>query len=64
MDCIHLLRSADGRNSIQRARYEAGEFRYKYGYDIPVAYLAKRMADLAQVYTQHAWMRPLGVGML
>ena len=34
------------------------------GYEIPVHHLAKRVADVAQVYTQHAFMRALGVGML
>lgn len=52
---------ADARVLAQRARYEAAEFKYKYGYEVPVSYIAKRMADLAQLYTQHPFIRPLGV---
>ena len=37
---------------MQRARADAAEFRFKYGYEIPVDYLARMMADQAQVYTQ------------
>jgi hypothetical protein len=41
---------------------EAANFKYKNGYNVPVAYLAKRVANVAQVYTQHAFMRAFGIG--
>lgn len=37
---------------MQNARQQANEFRFKFGYEIPVDYLAKVLADKAQVYTQ------------
>lgn len=54
---------ADARNLANRAKQEAAEFRYKNGYSIPVSVLAKRIANLSQVYTQRAYMRPLGVSL-
>lgn len=51
----------DCKNFVTRARYEAGEWTFDHGYTCPVSVLAKRMADLAQVNTQTASMRPLAV---
>lgn len=54
---------ADARSLALRARAEAAEFRYKYGYEMPVQSMAKRMANISQLYTQRAYMRPLGVAL-
>lgn len=58
--CLTGLK-ADGRAVLQEAREIAARFHMDFGYDIPVDYLAKRIADKAQVKTQYANMRPLGV---
>lgn len=49
---MHLYDIGDGKMLVDLARYEASEFRSKYGYEIPIAYLALRLADRNQVYTQ------------
>lgn len=52
---------ADARTVVQEARETAANFLFTNGYEIPVDYLAKSLADKAQVKTQNASMRPLGV---
>jgi 20S proteasome subunit alpha 1 len=37
---------------VQQARQRAAEWRFTYGYEIPVDVLAQELADKAQVYTQ------------
>ncbi|KAI0006538.1 N-terminal nucleophile aminohydrolase [Xylariaceae sp. FL0662B] len=59
--CVMTGSIADARAFAQRAQGEAAEFRYKYGYEMPCDVLAKRLANISQVYTQRAHMRPYGV---
>jgi len=59
--CVSTGLIADAKYQVNRARNMAGEFKYQNGYDIPVAHLAQKVANVAQVYTQHAYMRPLGI---
>ena len=55
---IHMfLFVGDCKALVTQARAEAAEYRYNYGYAMPCRVLAMRMADLAQVYTQHAGRR-------
>ncbi|PSR96953.1 Proteasome subunit alpha type-6 like [Actinidia chinensis var. chinensis] len=53
--------TADARTLVQQARNESAEFRFRYGHEMPVDVLARWIADKSQVYTQHAYMRPLGI---
>jgi len=62
--CIVTGLAPDARAQVQRTRYEAHEFRFEYGYDMPVGVLAQRMADIVQVNTQHASSRLLACSLI
>lgn len=49
---------------MERVRYEANEFNFTNGYAMPAHVLARRIADLCQVYTQEASSRAMACVML
>lgn len=59
--CVVTGRAPDGKSLVNRARQEAADYKADYGLQMPIRSLAKRMGDLAQVNTQEAGMRPMGV---
>ncbi|KAJ2899626.1 nucleophile aminohydrolase [Zalerion maritima] len=59
--CVMTGSIADARAFAQRAQGEAAEFCYKFGYEMPCDTVAKRLANISQVYTQRASLRPYGL---
>merc|ERR1719271_1192336 len=62
--CVTTGMSADARALIYRSREIASKYADKNGYEIPVHYLALKVANIGQLYTQHAYMRPYAVNMM
>lgn len=58
--CVMTGSIADARAFAQRAQGEAAEYRYKYGYEMPCDVLAKRLANISQVYTQRVSSGEIG----
>lgn len=59
--CLMTGMTADARALVYKAREIASKFKDKNAYEMPVHYLALKLANIGQVYTQHAYMRPYGV---
>lgn len=59
--CVMTGMSGDARALVFKAREIASKFKDQNGYEIPVQFLSMKVANIGQVYTQHAYMRPYGV---
>ena len=57
-------RIPDARALIYKCRSIAAEFKFDNGYDIPVRYLANKVANYNQIFTQHAYKRVYGCSIL
>jgi len=56
--------SSDARVLIEQARVYCQSNKLLYDEPTDIEVLSKRLGDLAQVYTQHAGVRPFGVSMI
>lgn len=58
--CLAIGSIPDSKAVVQQARQMAAKFKNSNGYDIPVHFLASKVGKKAQIFTQHAGVRPLG----
>ncbi len=56
--------TADARVLVNQARVQAQIHQITYSESITVENLTRRIADVKQIYTQHAGVRPFGVSLL
>ncbi|PAV72446.1 hypothetical protein WR25_02633 [Diploscapter pachys] len=54
----------DCQFQVRRAQYEAANWKYKNGYDMPVDQLARKIADINQFSTQYAGHRSCGCALV
>lgn len=60
LGCAAIGRQADCKSHVDRARQEACLFRHRFGYPMAADMICHRLADINQVHTQNADVRPLG----
>ena len=58
--CVITGLQSDCITQVDRAREKAVNFKEKFGYEIPISVLARKVADKCQLYTQRAEMRIMG----
>ncbi|WP_440060197.1 archaeal proteasome endopeptidase complex subunit alpha [Thermogladius sp. 4427co] len=56
--------ASDGRVLIDYARQVSLIHRFYYDEPVPIEYVAKKVSDVKQAYTQHAGVRPFGVAVI
>ena len=57
----NIIILADCKNIVTRLQMEAAHFKTELGHDVPIDYLASRLADYNQTTTQKAMQRVFGV---
>jgi 20S proteasome subunit alpha 1 len=62
--CVTTGLLPDSKALVNKARQMAAEFEFDNGYPIPAHYLAKKIADDNQIYTQAAYKRASAVVMI
>lgn len=62
--CVMTGIIPDCKAVVRKAREFAAEFEFEHGYTIPVHYLARKVADEAQIYTQQAAKRSAAAVMI